>query len=547
MSRTAADLLRRAVDAERRKDLPEAARLAREATRIDGRSAQAWRLSGLYLEKIGDYAGALEAYGEAQSLAPDDAGLARDLARLASLLDMPELAERFLLRGRQQDPGSLEIANDLAYAYCAQSRFDEAIGLLQTALTANPGSALLWNTLGCVLFESGQAAQSLVFFDEALRLQDDLHASHFNRANARKAVGDIGGALRDAEQAIALGGESLAQRAMYRYARALLLLTAGEIGAGWDAYDVRNEEAYPDFVRHEFLGERWRPGQPLTGRRVLVMGEQGLGDEVLFANVLGDVARDVGPDGRMLVAVEPRLVSLFQRSFPAATVLAYDTRREAGRAVRSVPGLMGDAYDTWAPIGDFLRERRRELADFPTAPSFLRPDPDRVEHWRGVLAGLGPGPKVGVIWRSLLMTSQRQKFYPPLDHWAPVFTAPGVTFVSLQLGDSADELRAIAQATGADIRVLPGIDLRTDLDEIAALCSALDLVVGPATATTNIAAAVGAETWFATTPDAWPRLGAEAFPWYPRARAFSEADGYAWDRVMARIGAALRVEFPAAN
>jgi len=545
VSDTAVDLLRRAVDAERRKDLPEAARLAGEATKIDVRSAQAWRLCGLYREKIGDYAGALDAYGEAQSLAPEDAGLTRDLARLASLLNMPELAERFLLRGRQQDPGSLEIANDLAYAYCAQSRFSEAIGLLQTTLTANPGSALLWNTLGCVLFESGQAAQSLVFFDEALRLQNDLHASHFNRANARKAVGDIGGALQDAARAIALGGESLGQRAMYRYAQALLLLTAGEIGAGWDAYDVRNEEAYPDFVRHELPGERWRIGQPLAGRRMLVVGEQGLGDEVLFANVLGDVARDLGPDGRMLVAVEPRLVSLFQRSFPDATVVAYDTRHEGGRAVRRVSGLADDDYDAWAPIGDFLRERRRELADFPTAPSFLRPDPDRVEHWRGVLAGLGAGPKVGVIWRSLLMTSQRQKFYPPLDHWPPVFTAPGLTFVSLQLGESAEELRAIAQATGVRIHTLPGIDLRNDLDEIAALCAALDVVVGPATATTNIAAAAGAETWFATTPDAWPRLGAEAFPWYPRARAFVEADGYHWDKVMARIGEALRAEFPA--
>lgn len=540
-----ADLLAQARDAERRRDFAAAARLAETACAADPQSVQAWRLAGVTCEKLGDFAAALQAYERAQSLAPQDAGLARDLARLAALLGLPELAEQFLLRARRLDPASIEIANDLACAWCAQARFAEAIDLLREALTANPGAALLWNTLGCVLFEQGDAGQSLVFFDEAIRLQPDLHAAHFNRANARKAVGDVAGALADCDRALALGADSPAQAAMYRYARALLLLTAGEIGAGWDAYAVRREEAYAEHVHHRLAGPAWAPGQPLAGQRLLVIGEQGLGDEVLFASVLPDAARAVGPAGQLLVAVEPRLVGLFQRSFPTARVLAHETAREGVRTVREVPGLEPDAYDAWARIGDLLAGHRRRLEDFPAAPGFLTPDPARVAHWRAVLAGLGPGPKVGVIWRSLLVDAQRQKFYPPLDLWTPVFTAPGVTFVNLQVGDCADELRAIAQATGAEVRTLPGLDLRTDLDELAALARALDLTLGPATATTNVAAAVGAPTWFATTPDAWPRLGTAAFPWYPQARAFSGAQAYDWPGVMAAMGQALRTEFPA--
>lgn len=543
--RKAADLLRRAVDADRRKDFALAARLAAEAAAADAANGQAWRLLAVFQEKVGDYAAALDAYEHALAIAPNEAGLARDIARLASLLRLPQLAERFLLRARQQDPSSVEIVNDLAYAYCEQSRFPEAIDLLRGAITDNPSSALLWNTLGCVLFESGQAGQSLVFFDEAIRLQDDLHTAHFNRANARRAVADLRGALDDCERAIALGADSLAQEAMYRYAKSNLLLAAGDIGAGWDAYAVRNEEAYPDYVHHLFAAPAWTPGAALAGRRVLVVGEQGLGDEILFASVLADVAREIGEAGRMLLAVEPRLVTLFQRSFEPAQVVAHDTRREGGRTVRDAQDLPPDAYDTWARMGDFLRSHRRKLGDFPKTPTgFLKPDPRRVDHWRAVLDGIGPGPKVGVIWRSLVMTSQRQKFYPPLELWGPVFGAPGVTFINLQIGDCEDELRVIAETLHGDIRTLPGLDLRMDLDELAALSQALDLVIGPATATTNIAAAVGAPTWLVTTPDAWPRLGADGYPWYPQARVFAGEQSYDWAAVMADVGAALRAEFP---
>lgn len=540
----AADLLRRAVDADRKKNFAQAVQLAGEAAEADPENGQAWRLAAVFQEKIGDYAAALDAYERALALSPDEAGLARDIARLASLLNLPALAERFLLVARRQDPTSIEIVNDLAYAYCGQSRFPDAIELLRASLNENPGAALLWNTLGCVLFESADAAQSLVFFDEAIRLQGDLHATYFNRANARKAVADFPGAMADCERAIALGADSPRQDTMYRYAWSILLLAAGEIGPGWDAYAVRNEAAYPEYVHHTFAGPAWAPGEPLAGRRVLVVGEQGLGDEVLFANLLADAAQEIGTSGRMLLAVEPRLVALFQRSFEAADVVAHDTRREGVRTVRDAPGVTADAYDTWARMGDFLGAYRRSVEDFPKRPSgFLKADPRAVDRWRAVLAEIGPGPKVGVTWRSLVMTAQRQKFYPPLDLWGPVFGAPGVTFINLQVGDCEDELRAITQAFGADIRTLPGIDLRQDLDELAALSQALDLVIGPATAATNLAAAVGAPTWFITTPDAWTSLGETALPWYPQARAFAGEQSYDWPKVMADMGAALRDRF----
>jgi ADP-heptose:LPS heptosyltransferase len=92
-----------------------------------------------------------------------------------------------------------------------------------------------------------------------------------------------------------------------------------------------------------------------------------------------------------------------------------------------------------------------------------------------------------------------------------------------------------------DIWSPPGIDLKHDLDDVAALSSAMDLVLGFSNATLNIAAACGAPAWLITTPGAWPRLGTEdRYPWYPQVRVFAPAAYGAWGPVMGEVAAALQ-------
>jgi hypothetical protein len=91
---------------------------------------------------------------------------------------------------------------------------------------------------------------------------------------------------------------------------------------------------------------------------------------------------------------------------------------------------------------------------------------------------------------------------------------------------------------GLDIWTPPGIDLKNDLADLAALCCALDLTVGPANATTNIAAA-GAPVWLISTPGAWPRLGTDRYPWYPQVRVFLPDAYNQWAPVMAEVAASV--------
>ena len=85
----------------------------------------------------------------------------------------------------------------------------------------------------------------------------------------------------------------------------------------------------------------------------------------------------------------------------------------------------------------------------------------------------------------------------------------------------------------------PGLDLREDLDDLGALCAALDLVIGPSNATTNLAAACGTEVWFLAAPMAWSRLGTAGYPWHPRSRAFIARRHGDWASAVGDLATAL--------
>ena len=250
----------------------------------------------------------------------------------------------------------------------------------------------------------------------------------------------------------------------------------------------------------------------------------------------------LGPKGKLVLAVEKRLVSLFQRAYPTVEVGAHGTYDVDARTVRLTP-FVGDMdrIDLWAPIASMLQAFRPTVASFPDRPAYLTADPDRVAHWRQVLETEAPkGLKVGILWKSLKLDGARLRYFSPFEAWKPVLGVKGVTFVDLQYGDTAAETQHAHEKLGVTLWRPRGIDLKNDLDEVAALGCALDLVLGPANATSNIAAACGANAWLISTSGAWPKLGTDRYPWYPKMRVFTPPGSRQLDAVMVEVAAALQ-------
>lgn len=486
------------------------------------------RVRAAKLERSGDLEGALEAYQTALALAPDDPDLLAAVASLAGRLAMPEIAAKLWGRVAALAPERLDAIDGQAVALRELGRFDEAVEILRAGIMAHATDGRLWNTLGVTLVQQAQPATALAFFDEAARLNPKSATALYNRGGARFDLGDLAAAAEDFAGA-RKAARKPAEAAMIAFAQSTLRLASGEVGEGWDDYEARFAHDLPGAPVFEAPGRRWRPGDKLQGQRFLVIAEQGVGDEVMFANLLPDLAEALGAEGELHLAVDARLVALFARSFPQARVTAHATSTVAGRRRRSAPEAARNVQ-LWAPMASLLRRFRRSAADFPATPGYLRQDSTRVAHWRRWL-GAGP-PAVGVTWRSGQVLGDRRRNYPPLSDWIALLKAPGARFVNLQYGGCADDLAALRSA-GAQIIEPPGIDLREDLDDLAALTAALDLTVAAANATGAIAGAVGAPLALLGPARAWTDLGADSYLWFPQAHRLAPAAPGEWSEPIA--------------
>lgn len=538
-ARAALPHLKRAMAAIARKDFAAAQAAAQAAADRDPRLIQAWHMLAIAREHQDDWPGALEAYERGLALDPENPAIANDLGRLAAKLGMYPQAEALFRHYLAARPFAPEASNNLAAILRDKMRYDEAISLLQTAIGLDASKAILWNTLGTVLEEMGDLQQALIFYTEALRLQPSEAKARYNLSNVLFALGRRPEAIAACREAMA-GAASAEDRTTMRFALATMLLAEGEIAAGWEAYTARLEPTYYQPLQFLAPRPRWEPGVEIEGRHLLLIGEQGLGDEIMFANVIDDVLTALGPDGRLTLAVTDRLVTLFQRSFPRARVGPHVSTLVGGRATRGAP-FVGDwaDIDLWTPMGEAVRQLRPDLKAFPRRPNgFMRTDPQRVAHWREVLGQL-PGQRVGLLWTSMLINSTRHRHFAPFEAWEPVLRTPGTSFVNLQYGDCSAAIAKARADYGVEIFEPPGIDLKNDLDDVAALASALDLVIGFSNASFNLGAAAGAPSWLLTSAETWARLGSDHYPWYSQVRAFWPKSAMDWPDLMGQVADAL--------
>jgi tetratricopeptide (TPR) repeat protein len=313
------------------------AHVAAEVAALRTRAAQQAR-SGQLSTAIATCRQALEA-------APDHPEVLADLGHVALRMGEAKMAEVLFGRVYATNPSDPETADNLARALRDQHRYDDAAAVLRSILEPSPAQPILWNTLGTVLNAQGDSLAALSAFDEALRQAPRFAAARYNRSGVLMDQGSTQAALAECEAALDIadataqaegsGGGDPGEAAMMRMGRAEMLLAFGRLEEGWAAYEARLDTALPNPTTFDIPFPRLGPHMPLAGLKLLVVGEQGLGDEIMFAGLIPDVLEALRPDGRLTLTAEPRLAPLFTRSFPAAHVIPHATIHQEGRTRRS--------------------------------------------------------------------------------------------------------------------------------------------------------------------------------------------------------------------
>ena len=560
VTRSAYDDVRKQIMSESR-DEAQAARKTKKALRLvdSGRAADgvrmavsaldddpeclpAYMVAGAGLDQLGLLLPALTFMEEALRIAPTNPLIPTVLADIAKRNGDLEAAEKLARIASQVDPLKWRTAATLALIVRDKARFDEAIEILRSQIMMFPTEPLLWNALSAVMVDFGDTDNAKIFAHEALRLNPNHLEAFHNLGVALIDEGEFAEAYECFMKAVNVRA-GLSQKSNSGISRAHALLGCGRLSEGWPAYDIRIGEGV-GLIEFQTGKPRW-DGTSLAGKRLLGIGEQGLGDEIMFLSAAAETLEALGPDGELAIACEPRLVGLVERSFG---VKAYPhlTFKGRGRPARAVPGVDWEDYDLWAPLGDMSRYLRPTIDTFQRNKPFLKADPERAAGFQSQRAAWGDDLVVGIAWRSLLMSFQRQRYFADIEDWAPVLTTPGVTFVSLQPGDTAAEEERLAARFGVNLKRFEDLDVFADLDGIAAAATALDLVIAPMNASSNLAAGVGANVWFTAGHKDWSMLGVEAIPWYPWTKLFLAQRRGDWTELYQRVGASLG-EFAAAR
>ena len=265
----------------------------------------------------------------------------------------------------------------------------------------------------------------------------------------------------------------------------------------WEHYDhllrtsARPEVTYGDLPRWDGT----------KGKTVIVSGEQGIGDEILYSSVLEDMSRDC----TVIYDCFPRLERLFERSF-GDRVHIMGARWDNEIALPD--GLKADAY---IPLAGICRYYRNSESDFPGDP-YLKADPGLRKAMRGLLDSFGDRPKIGVAWTG---GSDRTRGYlrtKTLEELTPILRQDAV-FVSLQYTDSTKEISEYKSRRGITVHHFPQITEAKDYDYTAALVAELDLVISVPTSVTQLSGALGTECWVMVPEMTGWLFYSENYPW----------------------------------
>lgn len=384
------------------------------------------------------------------------------------------------------DPGYWPAYNLKALTLYDLNRYDEAIAVYTQGLVHNGKSHALHSNLARAYHQLGRYSEALHHHREAIENTPAGKASTLDRirVNYGLALHDSGDSVRALEMLETVLAHA-PDNVDAHYNRALILLSQERWVEGWREWAWRLKRPNAA-MRHEIFPhiKPWA-GESLAGKKILIWGEHGIGDEILTSTMIADA---VAAARKTVVLCSARLVPLFRRSFPRAQVDAIQTPLP--------PTAMASDFDYQIGAWDLGAMFRPDSASFAPQPGHLLHDAKLSARLREKYKSIKPGNLiVGISWASPANQEMGWLKASKLESWQPILTRPGVTFVNLQYGDQSPILAHIKDQFGVEVVNDAEIDPLKNMDSYAAQVAAMDIIISTSNTLVHTAGAIGTPTW----------------------------------------------------
>ncbi len=406
----------------------------------------------------------------------------------------------------------------LGNAFTLKSLYAVAERFYKLALEIKPNEPSILNNIACSYMEQGRHQEAIDQFKACMGLEKDFSV-YENLSVCYVHLGDLDEGLKWAEMAYKEDPDNF----HIRHNLSQVYLGLGRYKEGFPLYEARL--LMPDrkerFYTEDKSDNYW---DGTKGQTIIVHGEQGLGDEMMFASMLPDVMKDCD----VIFDCNSRLVNIMRDSFPDIPV--YGTKQQNS----DVEWAGSYQIDAKVSIGSLAKFYRKDAGDFPRTP-YLKADAALVEKYRQKLADMGNKPKIGISWCGGAKRNSQSYRFNPLINWLDIFGLD-CDFISLQYNaEAGDKIDKFNKENGTNILHWP--EMVADYDETAALLMNLDLVISAPQSVVHLAGGLGVPCWRLCARQAMWLHGEQDkdAPWYGTVSNYWQETAGDWKPVMKRV------------
>jgi tetratricopeptide (TPR) repeat protein len=486
--------------------LNEAEGLYRQILAGDPRHADSLHLLGLIAYQVRRYDLAVELIGKAIAIDPGQAVFHFNLAIAFQAEGRPDDAAAGYRRAIGLNPDYLEAHANLGGILKDQGNLNDAALNYRRVVDLQPANAEAQNILGGALHQLGRLEEAAACYRQALGVKPDHALAHNNLGLVLQDQGRVEDAIAEYRVAACLAPDPA-----IRWNLALAQLQNGEYAAGWRDHEWCYGTAL--FARREFSAPAWT-GESIEGQTILLYADQGRGDAIQFIRY---APRVKARGATVILECQPELANLFETAPGIDRVIAKGESAppfDFHAALRSLPHLFGATLDT-----------------IPAGAPYLNARDGLVAAWRARLTS--PGPNIGLVWRGNPSHVHDRKRSVAAELFAELCAVPGVNWLSLQKEARPEEIAALSRHGEIQANIRDCGPLLTDWAETAALASCLNLIVTVDTGVAHLAGALGRPAWVLLpfNPDWRWLLHRRDSPWHPTLRLFRQPAPGDWGAV----------------
>lgn len=510
------------------KDLKSAIQFFRKALKLNPLNIYCYcNLGNAYLESV-ELESALLNYNKAIEIQPDYAEAYCFKAIALTTLQRFEESIKNLKIAINFKADFAEAYVNLGDVYNKIKQFEMALSNYDKAISIKSDFALAFSNRGITLKELNRNDEALASFQKAIDIQPNYAEAYFNLGNTFSQLNRKDEALVNFNQAVFYKSDY----AEAYWNKATVLLELSDFEAGWPLYSWRWQNKELNLKKISTNKPQVIDHLSICNKKILVWGEQGVGDQVLYAGMLDQLLVIAST---VHLKLDPRITPLLYRVVP--TAIFHDDKK-------NIKEIDFDMHMPLADLGKFFRMDSNSFVR--DRKYYIRADPIKAIEIRESLLK-NKKFLCGITWNSKREDIGSEKSVKLID-LLPILSIDNISFVSLQYGDVKQQISELNTSHDLNIQEYDSIDNFNNLDGHAALIEACDFVVSISNTSAHISGALGKETYLMCPIGKgalwyWSNEFNGKSMWYPSVKIIRQTTSGKWIDVIEKITSIIQKKF----